>query len=237
MATMQWIPPALFQKTQPCYDHDGHGGTWRHTAAQTALGTGRIMKVYGLTGGIASGKSEVSRHFTDLGVPVIDADEIAHSVIEPGGAAEQGVLAAFGRGILTCDRIDREKLGAIVFDDREARHRLNGLVHPAVGREFLARTEAYGQDGHEAVVYDAALLAEDGTLRDGFAGLMVVICGRTERLRRLVELRGMNEEDAAKRIDAQTPPEKKIPLAKWVIDNSGSLDELHRQVEGIAKEL
>lgn len=195
------------------------------------------MNIYGLTGGIAAGKSEASRRFVELGVPVVDADTIAHAVIEPGGIAEQPVLDAFGGGILTCGKIDREKLGAIIFDDPEARKRLNSLVHPAVGREFAARTAAYAQEGRKAVIYDAALLAEDGKLREGFAGLMLVICDRSERLRRLVELRGMSEDEANKRIDAQTPPEKKIPLARWVIDNSGLLEDLHRQVDAIVKEL
>ena len=195
------------------------------------------MKIYGLTGGIASGKSEASRKFAELGIPVLDADKIAHEVIEPGGIAAGAVVEAFGEGILTCGRIDREKLGGIVFADREALQRLNGLVHPAVGSEMNLRSAKLAEEGHSVALFDAALLAEDGKLRDGFAGLILVLCERDERMRRLVEFREMTETEAARRIDAQTPPEEKIPLAKWLIDNNGDIGDLHAQVEAIAKEL
>ena len=195
------------------------------------------MKIYGLTGGIASGKSEASQKFAQLGVPILDADKIAHEVIEPGGIAADAVIEAFGEGILTCGRIDREKLGDIVFADRQALQRLNGLVHPAVGREMALRSAKLAEEGHSAALFDAALLAEDGKLRDGFAGLVLVLCDRETRMRRLTQNRGMSEEEAARRIDAQTPPEKKIPLATLVIDNNGEISDLHRQIETIREEL
>lgn len=195
------------------------------------------MKIYGLTGGIAAGKSEASRRFVELGIPVIDADRVGHEVIEPGGAAEQAVLDAFGEDILTQGRIDREKLGPIVFADPEARMKLNRIVHPAIGRETARRFAALSEEGHAAAIYDAPLLAEDGALRGGMAGLILVNCPREERLRRLVRLRGMSEEEALRRIGAQTPPEKKIPLATWVVENTGSIEDLRAHVDAIAKEL
>lgn len=195
------------------------------------------MKVYGLTGGIAAGKTEASRRFAERGVPVIGADEVAHAVIAPGGIAEQAVITAFGDAILTCGKIDREKLGAIVFDDPDALQRLNTLVHPAVGEEIAKRTAEFAQEGHEAVIIEAALHAENGKLAPGMEALILVDCPREERVRRLLERRGMTLEEANQRIDAQTPPEKKRSAAKWVIENRGDIEELHRQVDEIAKAL
>lgn len=197
----------------------------------------RRMKVYALTGGIAAGKSEVSRRFIELGVPVIDADRVAHSVIETGGAAEQGVLEAFGREILTCGKIDRQKLGALVFGDPEALQRLNALVHPAVGVEIAQRTARYAEDGSDIIIVEAALHAENGKLGPGLEALILVACPRETRMQRLTAQRGMTEEEARRRIDAQTPPEQKKVLARWVLENNGTLDQLRRQVDEIAKEL
>ncbi len=195
------------------------------------------MKIYALTGGIAAGKSEASRRFEELGVPVIDSDRVGHETIEPGGVAEKQVIEEFGEGILTEGRIDREKLGAIVFADRAALKRLNALVHPAVGRETASRMAKLAEEGHEAVIIEAALHAEGGKLRDGMAGLIVVHCPREERIRRLMADRGMTEEEAVRRIEAQTPPEAKLRLARWVIMNEGDIEHLQDQVDEIAKEL
>lgn len=194
------------------------------------------MKIYGLTGGIAAGKSEASRRFKERGIPVIDADKVGHAVTEPGGAAEQAVIEAFGDAIITSGIIDREKLGLVVFSDPEARMKLNGIVHPAIGRETAARFAAFAEEGHPVAVYDAPLLAEDGTLRGGFDGLIVVLCPREVRLKRLIETRGMSEEEANRRIDAQTPPEEKVRLAQWVIHNTGSIDDLRAEVDAIVEE-
>ncbi len=195
------------------------------------------MKIYALTGGIAAGKSEASRRFEELGIPVIDSDRVAHETLEPGGAAEKQVIEQFGEEILTEGRIDREKLGAIVFADPAALKRLNALVHPAVSREIASRTAKLAEEAHEAIIIEAALHAEDGRLREGMAGLLVVHCPREERIRRLMAGRGMTEEEAVRRIEAQTPPETKLRLARWVIMNEGDIAHLHDQVDEIAKEL
>lgn len=195
------------------------------------------MKIYALTGGIAAGKSEASRRFEELGVPVIDSDRIGHEALEPGGAAEKQVISAFGDEVLTEGRIDREKLAAIVFADPEALERLNRLVHPAVMQEIAARTARLAEEAHDAAIIEAALHAEDGKLREGFDGLIVVHCPREERIRRLMKSRGLSEEEAIGRIEAQTPPETKLHLARWVIMNAGDISHLHEQVDAIAKEL
>ena len=195
------------------------------------------MKVYGLTGGIAAGKSEASRRFEELGIPVIDSDRIGHATLEPGGGAAEQVVKHFGAGIVTDGRIDREKLGRIVFKDAAALKRLNEMVHPAVMEEVASRTEVLEREGHAVVIIEAALHAEDGKLRECMAGLILVDCPREERMRRLIEGRGVTEEEALGRIESQTPPEEKRRLARWVIMNDQDIAHLLEQVDSIAREL
>lgn len=195
------------------------------------------MRIYGLTGGTGSGKSEAGRMFEERGIPVLDADAIGHELIEPGGAAVEPVLEAFGAGILTDGRIDREKLGARVFRDPEARQRLNAILHPAIRMEVANRSALLAQNGHEFALVDAALLAENGRKDPYLSGLIVVNCPEDTRVQRLVALRGIDENEARRRIVAQTPPEKKIPIADWVIENSGTIEALEAEVERVAKEL
>jgi len=195
------------------------------------------MKIYGLTGGIGAGKSEAARMFAELGVPVIDADRIGQEATEPGGVAERAVIEAFGEGILSDGRVDRKKLAAIVFNDRAALQRLNGLVHPAVLAEIARRTAALAQENHRTAIIEAALHAEDGRVPEWMAGLILVDCPVDIRVQRLVNKRGMNEAEARARIAAQTPPEKKAPLARWIIHNDGGLDHLRAQVADIAQQL
>ncbi len=195
------------------------------------------MRIYGLTGGTGSGKTEVAERFLATGIPVVDADRIGHALIAPGGAAVDAVRNAFGDRILSCGRIDREKLGRIVFTDADARNRLNAIVHPAIRSEIHARCAALADEGHGLAVVDAALIAEDGQRELCLDGLIVVACARDIRLRRLMVQRGLTEEEANRRIDAQTPPEKKVPLADYVIENKGTLQELHARADALAKEL
>lgn len=195
------------------------------------------MRIYGLTGGTGSGKSEAARRFEMRGIPVIDADAIGHEVIAPGGAAEKAVIQAFGPGIVTDGAVDRVKLGARVFSDTAARQQLNAIVHPAIAFEIAMRCAALADQGHDAVIVDAALIAENGRKEDYLSGLMVVTCPAEERVRRLVAHRGIEEAEARRRIAAQTPPEEKLALADWVIDNSGTKEALHARVDAIAGEL
>jgi dephospho-CoA kinase len=195
------------------------------------------MRIYGLTGGIGSGKSEVARRFEDLDIPVIDADRIGHEVLGPGGAAVEAVAAAFGPGVLSESAIDRKKLARIVFADKAAIEKLNAIVHPAIGRVIAERCIDLAAEGREVVVVDAAVLAEGGRREEWLDGLILVTCREDLRLSRLVQLRGMDAEEARRRIASQTAPETKMPLADWVIENEGDLDRLHERVDRVAAEI
>lgn len=197
----------------------------------------RPMRIYGLTGGIATGKSEAAKRFVELGIPVIDADKAGHEAIEPGGAAAEAVLQTFGEGILTDRRIDRAKLGALVFSDEQARQRLNAIVHPIIKRKVAARCRALADQGYDVAIVDAALLAEGRKREACLSGLILITSSHDTRLLRLVEFRGLSADEAQWRIHAQAPPEEKVALADWVIKNDGTIDELCAQVNAVAKEL
>jgi dephospho-CoA kinase len=182
----------------------------------------------GLTGGIGSGKSEVSRRLAEAGAVVIDADRIAREVVEPGTEGLAGVVAEFGDGVLRPDgTLDRERLGEIVFADAERLKALNAIVHPLVGKRSAELFEAAPPDA--VVVYDVPLLAENDLA--GFYDLVVVVDAPTEtQVKRLTGARGMTEEQARARIAAQATREKRRALADIVIDNSGDIPALDHQV-------
>ena len=188
----------------------------------------RHQILIGLTGNIATGKSEVARMLAELGASVIDADKIAHEVMEPGGPAYEGVVGAFGPEILAADgTIDRGKLGAIVFRDPHALRRLEAVVHPATITEVderIARAET------PVVIVEAIKLIEAGMHR-GYDALWVVTAPRPLQITRLVTQRGLTEEQAVLRIDAQAPQEEKAALADLVIVNDGDLEALRAKVE------
>lgn len=191
------------------------------------------MGVYGLTGGTGSGKSEVARYFEEDGIPVIDADAIGHTLIAPGGPAVEAVLEAFGENIVSCGRIDRKKLGAIVFADAAALKKLNAIVHPPLKQALIDRCKALREAGHETIVVNAAILAEHGQVEPWLDGLVVVTSPVALRLKRLVEGRGLTPEEAQQRLNAQTPVEKKLPLADWVIVNEGDLIALRARAREV----
>ena len=195
------------------------------------------MKVIGLTGGTGSGKSTAARRFADRGIPVIDADVIGHELIAPGGAAEAAVIERFGDAALTCGTIDRAKLGAIVFADPQALAALNAIVHPLLAAEIAARCAAHASAGARACVIDAALLGEGAALEPWLDGLVLVAAPVETRVHRLRVHRGMDEAAARARIGAQVDPERKRALARWVIQNDGSLAELYERVDAVIAEL
>jgi dephospho-CoA kinase len=195
------------------------------------------MRIYGLTGGTGSGKSEAARRFTELGIPVLDADAIGHEVIAPGGPAEPAAREVFGDEILSDGRIDRVKLGALVFSDPEARRRLNDIVHPAIRMEIAIRCASLAEAGHALAIIDAALLAENGRKEPFLDGLIVVTCAARTRARRLIERCGLDEDEVRRRFAAQTPPENKVAIADWVIDNNGTIEALRARVDEVAREL
>ena len=197
----------------------------------------RRIRVIGLTGGTGSGKSEAAERFEELGFPIINADVVGHELIAPGGEAESGVMEAFGDEVVTDGRIDRAKLGARVFADPGARSRLNAIVHPRIKREIKRRIRALEEEGHETVVIDAALIAESGEREPCLDGLIVVTCPEEIRARRLMQARGLTRDAVMDRIRSQTPPEQKLALADWVLDNEGGIEDLRRGVDRLASEL
>jgi dephospho-CoA kinase len=182
----------------------------------------------GLTGNIATGKSEVARMLADLGAHVIDADKVAHEVMQPGRPAYDAVVASFGPEILAADgTIDRGKLGAIVFADPAALDRLETVVHPATIAEVDRRIAAAAAP---IVVVEAIKLIEAGMHR-AYDALWVVTAPRSLQIARLVAQRGQTEEQAVLRIDAQPPQEDKAALANLVIVNDGDLATLKEKVD------
>lgn len=189
----------------------------------------------GLTGGIGSGKSEVSRRLAGYGAVVIDADAVAREVVEPGTRGLAEVAEAFGPAVLRSDgTLDRDKLGSVVFGDPELRGKLNAIVHPRVGARMaeLERAAAPGS----VVVHDVPLLAENG-LAAAYDLVVVVDVPPQLQLDRLVRLRGMTREQAGARIAAQASREQRLAVAGIVLDNSGSLQELDRQVADLWAQL
>ncbi|WP_189244392.1 dephospho-CoA kinase [Streptosporangium pseudovulgare] len=193
-----------------------------------------MLKV-GLTGGIGSGKSEVSRRLASLGAVVIDADRIAREVVEPGTEGLARVVEAFGAGILRADgTLDRPKLGSIVFSDPGKLAVLNGIVHPLVGARVAELQDR--ADADAIVVYDVPLLAENG-LAPMYDVVVVVDAADDVRIARLVELRGMARQDAEARIAAQASREDRLKVADVVVRNEGSLKELAARAEEVWAEL
>jgi dephospho-CoA kinase len=182
----------------------------------------------GLTGNIATGKSKAAQMLADLGAYIIDADEVAHKVMHPGGPAYDAVVEAFGREILAEDEsIDRGRLGAIVFRDPDALRRLEQAVHPATIVEVARRISEAKQP---VVVIEAIKLIEAGMHRN-YSALWVVTAPRSLQIARLMATRGLTEEEAALRVDAQPPQEAKAVVADLVIVNDGDLDSLREKVK------
>ena len=189
----------------------------------------------GLTGGIGAGKSEVSAMLAALGAVLIDADAIAREVVEPGTPGLAAVTSAFGSGVLLADgSLNREGLGEIVFGDPVKLESLNRIVHPLVGRCMTELERAAGQDA--VVVHDVPLLAEND-LAAGYDLVVVVDTPEDVQVDRLTRKRGMTAEQAGARMAAQASREKRLAIADFVVDNSGSLAELDRQVGDLWTEL
>ena len=192
----------------------------------------------GLTGGIATGKSTVGLMFVELGCHLIDSDRITHELFEPGHPVNREVAAAFGDRVTVPDgRIDRSVLGGIVFEDTQARAKLNAIVHPAViarQQEWLRQMEA--ADPHGIAIVDAALMIEIGTYRN-YDKVIVVTCAPEIQKQRLRLRSGLSEEQIERRIASQMPMAEKTKFADFVIDNSGGLPETRRQVQEVYEKL
>lgn len=195
------------------------------------------MIVWGLTGGIATGKTTVARMIEDEGIPVFDADQVAREIVEPDQAAWKQIVEAFGEGVLGEDRaIDRKKLAAVVFKDPEARKKLETFTHPRIRDSIAERILKAASEGKEIAFVDAALMIETGWYLD-FAGVVVVDCPPDLQMERLTKRDGLSEEQAKARIAAQMPLDEKRKVATHVITNDGSLLSLRRQVSEVVEKI
>ena len=185
----------------------------------------------GLTGGIGSGKSTVARRLALRGARVIDADQLAREIVEPGKPALLEIAATFGDEILNpSGELDRNKLGALVFSDPKARARLNAIVHPEVANLSALRIEQAMREGAPVVVYDVPLLYENG-LESRFPIVVVVSAPESVQEARIRARDGLSSEDARARMAAQMPLSQKTEKADFVVDNAGRLEDTERQVD------
>jgi dephospho-CoA kinase len=186
----------------------------------------------GLTGGIGSGKSTVSERLAALGAVILDADQAARAVVEPGTPGLAQIAAAFGPGVLAPDgSLDRSKLAAIVFADQAALARLNAITHPLIRAHVKAAEEAAIKAGDDSLilVHDVALLAEWDRAKE--FDLVIVVDAPTEtQVERLTRQRGMSADQARARIAAQATREQRLAVADIVIDNSGTKSDLDRRI-------
>lgn len=192
------------------------------------------MYLIGLTGGIASGKSTVARRLVEHGAVHIDADELARRVVQPGKPALAAIVEEFGQGILDHDgTLDRQKLAEIVFNDDEARERLNAIVHPAV-RELTTRLleKIESEDPDAVVVYDVPLLVE-AAVDHPFDLIVVTSAPKRTQVKRLVEERGFDPNQARARVDAQVDNTERVAVADVVIDTDGSMAHTMSQVDAL----
>ncbi len=193
----------------------------------------------GLTGGIASGKSTVARMLAERGAAIVDADQLARHVVEPGQPALAELVARFGASILTPDgQLDRKRLGAIAFSDPAARADLGQITHPRIAAASAAAISTWADAGASVVFYEAALLVENRA-HNGLAGLIVVSASPEAQRARLVARDGLSLDEAAARITAQAPLADKLAAATWVIDNSGLLDReaLGHEIDRVVAEI
>ncbi|WP_096269657.1 dephospho-CoA kinase [Paucisalibacillus globulus] len=189
--------------------------------------------VIGLTGSIASGKSTVSSMLKELHLPVIDADQIARDVVEPGEDTLKEIGLAFGKEILNADgTLNRKKLGSIIFSNNEKRKMLNSIVHPAVRKRMLEQKETYLKDGESCVVMDIPLLFES-KLTHMVDKILVVYVDEHVQLERLMERDNSTKEEALERIQSQIPVKEKVKQADAIIDNNGSKEESYKQLRDI----
>lgn len=196
------------------------------------------MKVIGLTGNIACGKSLVAKMLEEFGAKVIDADRIARIVVERNEPAWREIVEMFGGEILNPDQtINRSKLGEIVFGDEEKRMELNRITHPRIIGRIKELVKEYKKQGVKVVIVEAALIVEGGGLKPLISDLIVVTADEETQIRRLIERNGFSREEAIARIKSQMPLSEKVKHATFVIDNSGTLGETRKQVEEVWRKI
>jgi dephospho-CoA kinase len=198
----------------------------------------RRFLLVGLTGGIATGKSTVSEMLRRRGCVVIDADQLARDVVEPGEPALAEIVREFGREVLQPDgRLDRKKLGAIVFADAARRQRLEQITHPAIGARFAGQlAELMAREFHGLVFFDAPVMIESGSSKQ-MDRLVVVATDEETQITRLMARDGIDRDEALRKVRSQMPVAEKAKLADYVIDNGGDRTATEAAVERVYRAL
>jgi dephospho-CoA kinase len=190
-----------------------------------------------LTGGIATGKSYVRSRLATHGIPTLDADTLAREAVAPGSTGLAAVAARFGDGVLLPDgSLDRRALGAVVFQDPQARADLEAIVHPRVREATGSWLDRLAEAGESVAVVDIPLLFETGRDRE-FDRVIVTSCPRSQQVARVVERDGLTPAEAEARIDAQMPTDEKVRRADFVIDTGGTFGDTNRQVDRVVERL
>ena len=195
------------------------------------------LRVFGLTGGIGTGKSSVAALLRERGVPVVDADELAREAVAVGSAGLAEVVAAFGSEVLGPDgALDRKRVGSLVFGDPAARQRLNAITHPIVRRLSQERFAALEGEGVRLAAYDVPLLFEVG-LDQALRPVVVVAASEATQLARIMARDGLSQDAATARIRAQLPLAEKRARADYVLENDGPREQLPAQVDELLGQL
>lgn len=196
-----------------------------------------MSRVFGLTGGIASGKSTVSGILREEGVPIVDADELARVIVEPGTEGLRLIVRSFGEGVLQADgTLDRPKLGSTVFSHPDKLQQLDDIMSPLLLEACGQKMRALQDAGHPLICFDAALLVER-KLHERFRPLVVVAASEKTQIARMMPRDGFNEAEARARLRAQLPLEEKVKLADYVINNDGTYPDLKLQVVAVLAHL
>ncbi len=196
-----------------------------------------VTHVFGLTGGIGSGKSRVARRFRERKLPVIDADQLAREAVAPGSAGLAEIVADFGAGVLdAAGELDRPALARIVFNDEAARRRLNAITHPRVRELTALRVAELAATGEPLICYEVPLLVESG-MADALRPVVVVSAPEALQVERVMARDGATESDARARIAAQMPLADKVRVADFVIDNTDSLAVLESQADEVLDQI
>lgn len=196
-----------------------------------------MKPVVGLTGGIACGKTTVAKMFGDLGIPVIDADDLSREVVEPGTPGLARIVEEFGEEVLDAKgRLDRKRLADVVFENEEARGKLNGILHPLIGAAGAQHIANLQDNAAPYILYEAALLVETGAYK-AFLALVVVSADEAVQKARLLERDGFTSDEADARIASQLPLTEKTAVADHVIVNDGDLAATRSQVAAVHEKL
>lgn len=196
-----------------------------------------MKPVIGLTGGIASGKTTVSKMFSELGIPIIDADDLAREVVEPGTPGLAAIVEEFGKDVLDDQgRLDRKRVGELVFGDEDARETLNAILHPRIGAAGAKHIQSYQDHPAPYIVYEGALLVETGAHK-AFSALIVVSAEESVQRLRLIARDGFSVSEANARIESQLPLARKVAVADFVVTNNGDLEGTRKQVAQVHREL